>query len=115
MGDQIDSDLIDIEYFKKLKLKVGKILTAESVEKSNKLIKLTVSFGDKNKTILSGIKKFYTPESLINKKVVIVDNLKPAKLFGMDSEGMILAAIDDEGNLALLCPDKDLKEGSEVS
>lgn len=115
MADQSQNDLIDIDYFEKLKIKVGKVVSAETMEKSGKLLKLKVSLGDREKTILSGIKKYYKPEELVGKKVVILDNLKSAKMLGVDSEGMVLAAMDDDGNLSLLSLDKDLKEGSEIS
>ncbi len=108
-------ELVDIADFEKLQLKIAKILAAESLEKSNKLIKLTVSTGDKTKTILSGIRKYYKPEELIGKKVVIIDNLKPAKMLGIDSQGMILAAAENGEKLSLLVLDKDLAEGSSIS
>lgn len=114
MGEPAN-DVIGIDDFKKIKLKIARVLSAENVEKSNKLIKLTVSLGDKTKTILSGIRRYYSPEELVNKKVVVIDNLKPARLFGLESEGMVLAAVEGEDNLTLLCPDKDIKEGSEIS
>ncbi len=110
-----DSDQIDIGYFKKMKLRVAKVLSAENIENSNKLLKLTVSLGDGTKTILSGIKKYYTAEEMVGKKIVVVDNLKPAKMMGLESQGMILCALDKNDNLALLSVDKDVPEGSEVS
>jgi methionyl-tRNA synthetase len=106
---------IDIDYFKGVRLVVGKVLTAEAIENSNKLLKIRVSFGDHEKTILSGIKNFYKPEDLIGKKIVVIDNLKPARLMSMESEGMLLAASDSEGNLSLLTVDRDVKEGSSIS
>ncbi len=115
MAGQSQNDLIDIDYFEKMKMKVGKVISAETLEKSGKLLKLRISLGDKERTILSGIRKYYKLEDLIGKKVIILDNLKPAKMLGIDSEGMVLAAMDDAGNLSLLSLDKDLKEGSEIS
>ena len=106
---------IDIDSFKKIDLKVGKIIAAENVEKSNKLIKIKVSLGDGEKTILSGIRNQYTAEELVGKKIIIIDNLKPAKLMGLESQGMLLAAQDKDGKLALLTVDKDIEEGSSVS
>ncbi|MGC8533857.1 MAG: methionine--tRNA ligase subunit beta [Candidatus Parvarchaeum sp.] len=106
---------IDIDLFRKLDLKVGKILEAEDVEKSSKLIKLRVSLGEHEKTILSGIRKEYKSSDLIGKKIIIIDNLKPAMIMGLQSQGMLLAASDDEGNLSLLTVDKDIKEGSSIS
>ncbi len=106
---------ISIEHFKKIRLLVGKIVSAEVVENSNKLIKVRVSFGDREKTILAGIKNYYNPNELVGKKIVVVDNLKHAKLMGQESEGMLLAASDENGALSLLTVDKDIKEGSQVS
>ena len=106
---------IDIDSFKKIDLKVGKIIAAENVEKSNKLIKIKVSLGDGEKTILSGIRNQYTAEELVGKKIIVIDNLKPAKLMGLESQGMLLAAQDKDGKLALLTVDKDIEEGSSVS
>jgi methionyl-tRNA synthetase len=105
---------IDIDFFRKLDLKVGKILEAEDVEKSSKLIKIRVSLGGREKTILSGIRKTYKSSDLIGKKVIIIDNLKPAMLMGMESQGMLLAASDEEG-ISLLTVDKDIEEGSSIS
>lgn len=106
---------ISIDYFKNVKLAVARVLEAEAIENSNKLVKLKLSLGDREKTILAGIKNFYKPEELVGKKIIIVDNLKHAKLMGHESEGMLLAASDDEGNLTLLTVDKDIKEGSTIS
>lgn len=105
---------IDIEEFAKTQLTVGKVLAAEKVEKSDKLLKLTVEVGDKTRTIVSGIAKFYTAEEMVNKKVVIVANLKPVKLKGILSEGMILCAEDKDGNLSIVSPEKEISSGSEV-
>ncbi len=106
---------IDVDLFRKIDLKVGKVIKAEDVEKSNKLIKLTVSLGDREKTILSGIRKSYKAEDLIGKKIIIIDNLKPAKMMGLESQGMLLAASNEEGNISILTVDKDIKEGSTIS
>jgi methionyl-tRNA synthetase len=85
-------EAITIDDFKKISLSVGKIISAESVEKSKKLLKLNVSTGGEKRQIVAGIAEFYKPEALINKKVVVVANLKPAKIFGIKSDGMLLAA-----------------------
>ncbi len=106
---------IDVDVFRKVDLKVAKVLSAEAVEKSNKLIKIRLSFGDHEKTILSGIRKDYSPEELVGKKIIVIDNLKPAKLMGLESQGMLLAASDDEGKISLLTVDRDIKEGSSIS
>jgi methionyl-tRNA synthetase len=94
-----------------VKLKIGNVLKAERVEGSNKLIKLQVDTGEKRQ-IVAGIGKSYTPEHLEGKKIVVVTNLKPAKLMGVESQGMILAATDDGGEPVILIPEKDVKEGA---
>ena len=106
---------IDIDLFRKIDLKVGKILTAEDVEKSNKLIKLRVSLGDGEKTILSGIRNAYKSSDLVGKKIILIDNLKPAMIMGQESQGMLLAASDEDGKISLLTVDSDMKEGSSIS
>ncbi len=109
------NDIIDVELFRKIKIRIGKVVEASDLENSNRLLKLKVDVGGRTKTVLSGIKKHYKPEDLIGRKVVLLDNLKPAKMMGVESEGMILAASDGDDNLALLTTDKDVKEGSVVS
>jgi len=104
---------ITIEDFAKIDLRVAKVLHAEKVEKADKLLKLEIEVGGKTRTIVSGIAQYYAPEELVGKKVVIVANLKPAKLRGIMSEGMILAASHD-GVLEVLTLDKDLKPGARV-
>lgn len=106
---------IDIDFFRKIDLKVGKIISAETVEKSSKLLKINVSFGDRQKTILSGIRKDYTAEELVGKKIIVIDNLKPAKLMGLESQGMLLAAGDETGKISLLTVDKEIAEGSAIN
>jgi methionyl-tRNA synthetase len=104
---------ITIDYFNKLELVVGKVLSAEEVPNSNKLIKLTIDIGDKTITVLSGIKKWRKPEQILNKKLIVLKNIKPAKMAGMLSEGMILAAEKDE-KLSLLTVDEDIDSGAIV-
>ncbi|MFZ2397322.1 MAG: methionine--tRNA ligase [Smithella sp.] len=103
---------IDYEEFAKVDLRVGKILAAEAVPKSNKLIKLKVDIGEE-RTIVAGIAKDYTPADLIGKKVVIVANLKPAKLMGVESYGMLLATDTDNG-LTILTFDREPKTGGKI-
>jgi len=91
------SDRISIDDFMKVELRVAKVLTAEKVEKSKKLLKLTVDVGAEQRTLVAGIAEAYEPESLVGKTVVIVFNLKPAKLMGIESNGMVLAASPDGG------------------
>ena len=105
---------VGIEDFLKLDIRVAKVLNAERVEGSEKLLKLAVSLGDEERTIVAGIAKYYTPEELVGKKIVIIANLKPRKIFGITSQGMLLAASDGE-NLAVLVPDRDVKEGAKIS
>jgi methionyl-tRNA synthetase len=113
--EQIDEeDLISIDDFKKIKLRTAIVLEAEKVAKSDKLLKLKVDVDGKERQILAGIAKYYTAEEMIGKTVVIVANLKAAKLMGMESQGMVLAASDAEGNLSLVSPIKEMKSGSEV-
>lgn len=107
-------DEITYDEFKKIDLKVAKITSAEKVEKSDKLLKLQVSLGNTKRQIVAGIAKSYEPESLINKKVIIVANLKPAKLFGVESQGMILAVEDADGKLNVLETGVKVKEGTKV-
>ena len=107
---------VTIEDFKKLDLRVAEIISAVPIEKSKKLLKLKVKVGDVEKQILAGISSYFTPESLIGKKVVIINNLEPAKLMGEISEGMLLAAgTDDKTQLAFLTPSSDMPSGSRIS
>ncbi len=109
-----EKEQIDIDEFFKSQLVVGKIIACEKVEKADKLLKSTVKIGNLQKTIVSGIAKWYTPEQMVGKNVVVVLNLKPAKLRGIVSEGMLLCAEDDKGNVVLISPEKELASGSEV-
>ena len=106
--------MIDIEDFEKVQLKVARVLECEKVEKSNKLLKLTLKVGEETRTVVSGIAKHYSPEELIGRKLVIVANLKPARLCGIESQGMIICAENAEGKLAFLSPERDIEDGSEV-
>ena len=106
---------ITIGDFAKVELKVGKILACEKLPKSNKLLKSTVEIGNETRTILSGIAKYYTPEEMVGKSVVVVTNLAPAKLCGTISEGMLLCAEDNDGNVVLLTPEKVMPSGSKIS
>ena len=105
---------ITYDDFAKLQFQIGEIVKCEAVPKSKKLLCSQVKIGSETRQILSGIKAWYKPEDMVGRKVMVVTNLKPAKLAGMMSEGMILCAEDDEGNLALMSPEKDIKSGSEV-
>ncbi len=105
---------IGIEDFLKVDLRLAKILSAERVEGSDKLIKLRVSLGTEERTIVAGIAKFYSPDELIGKKILIVANLKPRKIFGIESQGMILALSNGE-RMSLIVPDRDIEEGAKAS
>jgi tRNA-binding protein len=107
-------ELVGIEDFLKLDIRLAKVLSAERIEGSEKLIKLRVSLGDEERTLVAGIAKHYTPEALIGKSILILANLKPRKIMGIESQGMVLALSDGEG-LSLIVPDRDLKEGAKVS
>jgi len=104
---------VSIEDFSKLKFKIGKVIEATNIEKTDKLLKLIVDFGSEKRQIVSGIAKDYTSESIIGKQIVVITNLKPVKLRGVLSEGMILAAQDKKG-LKLVIPDGDITLGSIV-
>jgi methionyl-tRNA synthetase len=108
--------LINIDYFLKVKLRVARIEAAEAVPKSNKLLKLQLDLGPLGKRcILAGIAKFYSPENLIGRKIVVVANLEPAKLMGHESQGMLLAASSEDGtSLVIVDPGQNLPEGSVV-
>jgi len=105
--------MISLEDFKKLDLRVAQILEAERVENSEKLIKLQIDLGGEKRQIIAGIGKFYSPEDLINKKIIIVANLEPKSLMGLESHGMLLAA-SNENQISLLMPDQEIAPGSLV-
>lgn len=105
--------MITIEEFAKIELKIGKVLEAKRVEGSNKLIVMRVNTGEERQ-LVAGIAKVYSPEELIGKSIVVVTNLQPAKLMGVESQGMLLAASDSEGRPVILIPERPMKEGSRV-
>ncbi len=105
---------ITYDDFAKLQFQVGEIIACEAVPKSKKLLCSQVKIGSQVKQIVSGIKAYYTPEEMVGKKVMVLVNLKPAKLAGVVSEGMLLCAEDAEGNLALMTPEKDMPAGAEI-
>jgi len=109
-----DTEEIGIEEFAKIDLRVGLVVAAEAVEKADKLLKLTVKLGDEERTVVSGIRKWFAPEDLVGRRVVVVANLKPVKLRGILSHGMILAAEDEQGNLDLIGPKLDLPGGTKI-
>jgi methionyl-tRNA synthetase len=103
------------EDFARLELKVGTILTAEKVEKADKLLKLGVDLGDEQRTIVSGIAQHFRPEEITGKQVVVVTNLAPRKMRGIESNGMILMAEDRSGKLHFVSPEDKIEPGSGVS
>jgi len=106
---------ITIDDVDKVQLRVGEVIACEKVKKSKKLLCSQIRIGDEVRQIVSGIANYYKPEEMVGKKVVVVTNLKPAKLCGIESQGMILAAGDDKDNLSVLTVDKDIIAGSEIS
>ncbi|MBI1807606.1 MAG: methionine--tRNA ligase [Ignavibacteria bacterium] len=105
---------ISIDDFKQIDLRIAKVIAAEKVPKSDKLLKLRVSIGTEERQVIAGIAQHYAPEDLVGKKIVVVANLAPAKLMGQESQGMILAASDNNGKLSILTIATDLAEGSVV-
>ena len=105
------SEKISIDYFDKVEIRIGQIKEAEKIEKSNKLLKLQVNVGDKTLQIVAGLAKRYSPEELIDKKVTVLVNLEPAKLFGVESQGMLLASGE---SAALLVPEEPVNVGEEI-
>ena len=105
---------ITFEDFEKMQFQVGEIISCEAVKKSKKLLCSHVKIGSQVKQIVSGIKAHYTPEEMVGKKVMVLVNLKPAKLAGVLSEGMLLCAEDADGNLALMTPEKKMPAGAEI-
>ena len=105
---------ITYEDFSRMQFQVGEIIACEEVKKSKKLLCSQVRIGSEVKQIVSGIKAYYKPEEMVGKKVMVLVNLKPATLAGVVSEGMLLCAEDDKGNLALMAPEKDMPSGAEI-
>ena len=105
---------IDIDLFDKVQLRMGQIIACEEVKKSKKLLCSQVKIGSEIRQIVSGIKSQYSPEEMVGKKVVVVTNLKPATLAGVKSEGMLLCAEDENGNLSLLTSEKEMPHGAEI-
>jgi methionyl-tRNA synthetase len=116
MDNAMESTMVTIDDFKRFDLRVAEILEVMDMPKSNKLYKLRVKVGDVEKQILAGIKQHYTPEELKGRKIVIINNLQPAKLMGEVSEGMLLAASDEgKSKVIFLTPEKDIESGAKIS
>ena len=105
---------ITIDDFDKVQIQVGEVIKCEPVPKDKKLLVSQIKIGAETRQIVSGIAKYYKPEEMVGKKVAVITNLKPCKLCGVESQGMILAAGDDEGNLSVVTVDKDIVSGSEI-
>ncbi|MCR5835836.1 MAG: methionine--tRNA ligase [Lachnospiraceae bacterium] len=106
---------ITIDDFDKVQIQVGEVLKCEPVPKAKKLLVSQIRVGNEIRQIVSGIAKYYKPEEMVGKKVAVITNLKPCNLCGVESQGMILAAADDDGNLSVLTVDKDIVAGSEIA
>ena len=106
-------NLISIDDLSKVELTVGKVIIAERIEGSNKLIKLQVDTGEMRQ-LVTGIGKTYVPEDLTGKRIVVVTNLQPTKLMGVESQGMLLAVTDSKSTLSIIIPDKDIEEGAKI-
>jgi methionyl-tRNA synthetase len=116
INDQLSSIKPEIQYdsFEKLDLRIGTITAAEKVAKADKLLKLQIDLGFEQRTIVSGIAQHFTPESLVNKQVIVVANLAPRKMRGIESQGMILTAEQNDGKLILVNPDALTSNGATV-
>ncbi len=101
--------------FQKLDLRIGKIVEATPIPNSKKLIKIMVEFGSEKRQAVAGLLKYYQPEALVGKKCVFLLNLQRRMLAGVESQCMVLAAEDSEGNITVLVPEKDIVEGSKIS
>ena len=108
--------MISFKEFQKLDLRVGQIVTAEAVANADKLLKLTVDLGEEKRTMVAGVALSYKPEELVGKRVVVVANLEPATIRGVESQGMILAGsvTGDDTSIAIVTPERDLPNGAKV-
>ena len=108
--------MIDFKEFKKLDLRVAKIIKADRVEGSEKLLKLQIDLGDEERQLIAGIAKFYPADELIGREIIIVANLEPKIIFSLESQGMLLAAKEEEsGRPVLLMPDRMVSPGSRIT
>ncbi|MDD5569163.1 MAG: methionine--tRNA ligase subunit beta [Candidatus Pacebacteria bacterium] len=106
--------MINFEDFQKVDLRIAKIISAEKIEGSDKLLKIEADIGNEKKQIIAGIGKFYNPEELVGKTAAVVVNLEPREMMGLKSEAMLLAAKDGE-NLTLLVPEKEILPGTKLT
>ncbi len=116
MGEVVSEGLALISYndFARLDLRVARIVSAEKVDGSDKLLKLGISFGVESRTLVAGIAKYYSPSELVDKAIIVIYNLEPKKLRGIESQGMLLAAEDGEGRVSLLTIDKFVGAGAKI-
>lgn len=110
----MEENIITIDDFLKVDLRIATVLEAEEVPDSQKLLKLKVSLGEEERQIIAGIKKSYTPEDLVGKQIVTIVNLQPRKLAGLESQGMLLATHDEEDNVVLISPQKEVPAGNKL-
>ena len=106
--------MITLDDFKKIDMRVARVIEAVKVPKSDKLLKLQIEIGNERRQVVAGIAKHYKPEELVGKAIVVVANLQPAKLMGQESQGMILAASDESGNLTLVGVQSEISTGATV-
>jgi len=104
---------ISVDEFHKIDIRVGKVIECEKVEKSRNLLKIIVDLGDQKKQIISSISNYYSPEDMLGKQLVVINNLVPAKFMGLESQGMLLA-VEDENGVSLLKPDREISPGTKV-
>jgi methionyl-tRNA synthetase len=109
-----EEEKISIEDFKKINIKIAEIITAEKITGTNKLMKLNIRIANENRQIIAGIAQYYNPEELIGKKISVIVNLKPARIHGLESNGMLLTANDGQ-KLSLLIPEHPVDSGSNIS
>lgn len=114
MSEAEKANEISFKNFQKLDLRIGKVIEAKKVENSRNLIKLQIDFGSEQRQAVAGLAQQYEPEQLIGKKYMFICNLERKKMMGIESECMIFAAEDSEGNLALMVPEKDIEVGSKI-
>lgn len=108
--------IVSFDEWSKLDLRVGQIVEVNDIDGSDKLYKLLIDIGDEKKTVCTGIKSYYNKEEILNKKIIFFVNLAPRKIMGILSEGMVLAAVnEDESKVILISPEKDIENGSRIS
>ncbi len=106
--------MLTIDEFSRVELRVATVLSAEAHPNADRLVVLKIDLGTEQRQLVAGIRKHYAPEELVGKRIVIVANLQPATLRGIESQGMLLAASDEEGNLSLVTPEKPVAVGAKV-